>query len=140
MFSNSNLKSHIQAPALPNYSEKAKKAKKPVRPPKYKSKTYVSRFSRELDLDLKLLGEEDFDPTVLMDENFVSAGISMPDEIVFIEHAGEKRNLGSKNDLELLEEEEFDPTLPFSFSFSFHLVCKKISHLRLKIGYLSLDT
>ena len=117
-FSPSPIASHtFKKPALPNSSEKAKKAKKPGRPPKSKSKTYVSRFSRELDLDLELLGEEDFDPTVLMDENFVSAGISLPDEIVFTEHAGEKINLDSENDLELLEEEDFDPTLPMDENF-----------------------
>jgi hypothetical protein len=71
----------FKKPPLPKSSEKIKKVKKPGRPPKSKTKTYVSRFSRELDLDL---GDEDeYDPTVEMGEDFVSAANTLPNEILF---------------------------------------------------------
>ena len=41
----------FKRPPAPKSTDEVKKAKKPGRPPKSKSKTYVSRFSRELDYD-----------------------------------------------------------------------------------------
>ena len=71
----------FKKPPLPKSSEKEKKAKKPGRPPKSKTKTYVSRFSRELDLDF--CDGDEYDPTVVMDDDFVAASNTLPDEIIF---------------------------------------------------------
>ena len=78
----------FKRPPAPKSSDAVTKAKKPGRPPKSKSKTYVSRFSRGLDFDVGEESEEDL--TVEMLSDFVAASSSVPDEILFNDGTSEQ--------------------------------------------------
>ena len=69
----------FKKPTAPKSSQVKQTVRKPGRPPKSKTKTYVSRFSQELDFS----DEDSDDPTLVMDDDFVPATTSICDEILF---------------------------------------------------------